>query len=118
MLFRSMFGKDNKNCYYFATSGSGKTAVINFQNGLWKNYVLSFGKMNAYSASEGKANYYRIENRSGSIKYYINNRLLREFKSVYDVRYPYFGFFISGSGIVVYDDFNIMGTDGLNYPVK
>jgi len=109
--FGLIFGKDARNCYYFTTTGIGKTAVINFQNGKWRNRPLNYGEINAYSSSVEIENCYRIENRNGSLKYYINNRLLCEFKSVYDVKRPYFAFFISGKGIVIYDDFIITGMD-------
>jgi len=52
-----------------------------------------------------------IENRDGILKYYVNDKLLSEFNSAFSTKNPYFAFFISGEGLVTYDDFIITDKD-------
>lgn len=109
--FGLMFGDDPKNCYFFTTTGKGQTAVAFLQKDAWQNRVLGFNGKNWHYYSEGQENYHRIENRDGVLKYYVNDKLLCEFKSVFAIQNPYFGFFISGEGLITYDDFIITGKD-------
>jgi hypothetical protein len=106
-----MYGDDPENCYFFTTTGEGQTSVEILQKDGWQNRVLELNGKNCYDYSEGKENYHRIENRNGVLRYYVNDNLLSEFKSVFASRNPYFAFFISGEGLVTYDDFIITGKD-------